>query len=103
MGQNSDRGNFDFQISAQSLIKENCHNSRTGDDIDMKLGPITKLGKRQKTPSKKIDDDVMSETFYVIVIFLVYGQLGAIRKPHCGRILYKTYIFIKGKLLSYKD
>ena len=24
------------------LIKENCHNSRAFDDIDMKLGPVTK-------------------------------------------------------------
>ena len=26
----------DFQISGQSLTKENCHNSRTNDGIDMK-------------------------------------------------------------------
>ena len=29
--------------SGQSLIKENGHNSRTSDDIDIKLGAITKL------------------------------------------------------------
>ena len=39
----------DFRISSQSLIKENCHNSRTSDDIDMKLGTVTKLDKRNKT------------------------------------------------------
>ena len=39
----------DFPISSQSLIKENCHNSRTSDDIDMKLGPVPKLDKRTKT------------------------------------------------------
>ena len=50
-----------FPISGQSLIKENCHNSRTSDDIDMKLRPVTKLDKRNKTTSKKFDDDVMSE------------------------------------------
>ena len=44
----------------QSLIKENCHNFRTSDDIDMKLGPVTKLDKGNKTTSKKIDVDVMS-------------------------------------------
>ena len=31
------RGISDFQISSQSLIKENCHNSRIRDDIDMNL------------------------------------------------------------------
>ena len=75
MRQNSDRGNFDFRISAQSFIKENCHNSRTGDDIDMKLGPITKFGKRNKTPSKKIDDDVMSETFTSLSFFWFMANL----------------------------
>ena len=29
-------------------------NPRTSDDIDMKLGPVTKLDKRYKTTSKKI-------------------------------------------------
>ena len=49
IGQNSDRGISDFGISGQSLITENCHNSRTSDDIVMKLGPVTKLYKRNKT------------------------------------------------------
>ena len=39
---------------AQSLMKENCHNSRTSEDIVMKLGPVTKLDKRSKTGSKKL-------------------------------------------------
>ena len=51
----------DLQISGQSLIKGNCHNSRTCNDIDMKLGPVTKLDKRNKTALKKIDDDVMQK------------------------------------------
>ena len=37
VGQNSDRGIFDFQITGQSLIKENYDSSRTRDDIDIKL------------------------------------------------------------------
>ena len=41
---NSDGGSSDFRISGHSLIKGNCHNSRTIDDIDMKLGPGTKHG-----------------------------------------------------------
>ena len=46
----------------------------------MKLGPVTKLGKRNKKTSKN-DDDFMSANCDVIVIFPIYGQFGAIRKP----------------------
>ena len=41
------------------LIKEN-YNSKTSDDIGMKLEPVTKHDKRNKTTSKKIDNDVIS-------------------------------------------
>ena len=51
IGQNSDSGISNFQISRQSLIKENDHNSRTSDDIDIKLGQVTKLNKRQDKQS----------------------------------------------------
>ena len=54
----------------------------------MKLGPVTKLDKRNTVRSKKID-----ESCDVIVIFPIYSQFGAIRKPDPGRINYKTYIF----------
>ena len=102
IGQNSDGGIPDFQISGQSLIKENCHNSRTSDDIDMKLEPVTKLDKR-KQGQKKFDYDVISENCDVIIIFLIYGQSGAIPKPDSRRIVCKTYVFIKSNLLSYKN
>ena len=52
IGQNSDGGITDFQISDQSFKKENCHNSRTSNDIDIKLGPVTKLDKRKTATSK---------------------------------------------------
>ena len=48
IGQNSDVSLSYFRISGQSLIKENCHNSRTSSNIDMKYGPITKRDKRNK-------------------------------------------------------
>ena len=99
--QNSDGGISDFRISGQSLIKENCHNSRTSDDIAMKLGLVTKLYKRNKV--KKIDADVMSTNCDVIVICPIYGQFEAIRKPNSARIVFKTYIFINSNLLSYKN
>ena len=69
----------------------------------MKLGSVTKLDKRNKTTSKKFDDDVMPANFDVIVIFPIYSQFGAIRKPDFGCIVCKTYILIKSDLLSYKN
>ena len=49
----------DSRISGQSIIKGNCHNTETSNDIDMKLGTVTKLDKGNKTTSTKFDDDVM--------------------------------------------
>ena len=57
--QNSDKDISDFQISGQLILKVNCHNSRTSDDINMKLGPVTKIDKRNKAVSKYLDDHVM--------------------------------------------
>ena len=45
-------GMSDFWISGQSFINENCHNSRTSYDIDMKLWPVTKLDKTNTLTSK---------------------------------------------------
>ena len=42
----------------------------------------------------------MSEDFDVIVIFLSFGQFGAIWKPDSGRIVSKTYIFINSNFLK---
>ena len=64
---------------------------------------LTKIDKRNKTTSKKIDDDVMLEKFDVTVIFLIYGQLGAIWKQESGQIIRKMYIFVKSNLLFYKS
>ena len=56
----------------------------------MKLGPVTKLDKRNKTTSKKIDNDVMSENCDVMAIFPIYGQSGAFQKLDYGGMVYKT-------------
>ena len=42
----------------------------------------------------------MSRNCNVIAIFLIYSQFGAIQKLDSGRIVCKTYIFIKSKILS---
>ena len=34
------------------LINKNCHNSTTSDDINIKLGPIPKLNKKNTMASK---------------------------------------------------
>ena len=68
----------------------------------MKLGPVTKLGKRNKT-SRKLDDDVMSRNCDAIAIFSIYGQFGATRKPDSGRRVCKSYVDINSNLLSYKN
>ena len=87
--QSSDEDISNFRISGQSLIKVNCHNCRTSDDVDMKFGPVTKLDKGNKSMPQKFESDVMSESCDVIVIFLIYGQYGAIWKPDSGRIACK--------------
>ena len=71
-------------------MKENCPNSRTSNDIGKKLGPATKLSKRKKTTSKKLEDEVISANCNVIVIFPIYGKFGAIWKPDSGCIVCKT-------------
>ena len=95
--QNSDGGISNVQISGQFLIIENCHNSETSDDIDMKLGPVSKLDNRNRMTTKNV------ASCDVVVIFPIYGQFGAVQKPDSGRIVCKSYFFISNNLLSYKN
>ena len=53
-GKSSDRVISNLQISGQSFINENYHNSRTSHDIDMKLETVTKLDKRNTATSKNL-------------------------------------------------
>ena len=68
----------------------------------MKLGPVTKLDKRNKTTSKKSDVDVMSENCEVIATFWIFCQFGAVRRPDSGHRLCKIYVFSYSNLLFYK-
>ena len=92
-----------YWISGQSLIKENCHNYRTSDDIDMKLGPVIKLDKKSRTTSKKFDVDVMLENCDVIVILQIFGQFGVVRRPDSVHRVCKGYVSSNSNLLSYKN
>ena len=87
--QNPDGGISDFRISGQFLIKENCHNSRTSDDIEMKLGLVNKLDKASKATLKKIDVNVMSENCDVIVIFWIFGQFEAVQTESLQKLCLK--------------
>ena len=98
IGQYSDGSISDFQISGQSFIKRNCHNSRISDDIDIKVGPVTELYKRNKTTSKTFDNDAMSENCDVIANFPIYHQFS-----NSGCIAYKNYIFFNSNFLSCKN
>ena len=101
IGPDPDGDISDFLISGHFLINENCHFSRKSYSIDMKLGPVPKIDKRNTATS--IDDDILSENCDVIIIYSIYGQFGAIRKPDFGNMVCKTYIFINSSILSHKN
>ena len=64
--------------------------------LTCKLGPVTKLDKRN---TATFDDDVMSTNYLnVIVIFPIYGQFGAIWKLDSKRMVCKTVIFINSNI-----
>ena len=65
----------------------------------MKLRPVTKIDKRNKTTSKKIDDDFMSENCDAIVIIRIFGQFGAVQRPDSGHKVCKSYFSINSNLL----
>ena len=69
----------------------------------MKLGPVTKLDKKNKTTSKKIDIDVMLKNCDVVVIFQIFGQFGAVRRPDSGCRVCKSFVFINSNLFFYKN
>ena len=54
----SDEGISVFLISGQSLGQKNSDNSRTSNDIDMKLGPVTKNDKGKTATFKKTDQNL---------------------------------------------
>ena len=68
----------------------------------MKLGPVTKLDKRNKKTSKTFDD-VMSENCDVIVTFWIFAQFRAVQRPDSRHRVCKSYVFSNSNLLSYKN
>ena len=97
---NSNGSISDIRISRQSLIKENCHNSRIS--IDMKLGLVSLLDKQNKTTSRLFDYGFIAAKCNAIVIFAINDRFGAIQKPDFERMVCKTYIVISSNLLPLK-
>ena len=59
---------------------ESYQNSTTSIDINVKLGPLSKLEQRNIVRSKMFDDDVMSQNYDTDVIFQIYCQFEARQK-----------------------
>ena len=69
-------------------MKRNYYNSRTSDNIDMKLEPLIKPEKWYKMTSTKFDDDFILANYEVIEIFLIYGLFEAIWKTYSGSMIH---------------
>ena len=70
----------------------------------MKLGPATKLYKKNKaTSKKKIDDSVMSKNCDIVVIFWIFGQFGAVWRPDSDHRVCRSCVFSNSNLWSYKN
>ena len=69
----------------------------------MKLTPVTKFDKSNMATSKKIGNDVMSVNCDITVIFPIYGQFGENQRLDSRHMVYRTYIFSRRNLLSYKN
>ena len=100
---NSDGSISNFRISGQSLIKENCHNSRTSYYIDMKLAAVARLDKKNKTKSKKVWRRRYFGKLWRHCHFWIFGQIGLARSSHSGHIVCKIYVFSNSNLSSLKN
>lgn len=69
----------------------NKSNSRNSNDIDIKLGSVTKFDKENTKTLNKF----LSKSYGVLGIFPIYGWFGENQNPNFGRIVYTSYIFIK--------
>ena len=93
-----------FQFSDfWSIFYKGKSNYRTGNDIGMKLGRVTKLKKNKHGNAKKFDDDKMFINCDIAVILSIHGQVGAIQKLDSGCTECKTYILKNSNLLFYKN
>ena len=80
--QNSERVVSISGFPVKSFINKNCPNSKTSNNIDMKLGPVTKLVKKIQQRQKSLTMTSCWQMMTSLSLFQVYGQFGVIRNPN---------------------
>ena len=102
-GQNSDGDISYLRISGQSLIS-GFHNSGASDDIDMKLGPVTKLDNRNKTTLKNLTLTSCRKILTSLSFFRFFANLeqsgGRIPDTESAKFMFSliaTFCFTKTK------
>ena len=72
--QNLERGISNFRISRQSFINENCHDSITSNDFEMKLGKRTKISRRNTPTSKNLQNADINKIKGVLVLKWMFSK-----------------------------
>ena len=88
-----------FRISrflVKSLTNRKCHNSRTSNDIDVKLGPVTKIDKRNTATSKYLTMNLCRQVMRPSSFFCFMINLEQYRT----RILETWYIIFTFSLIE---
>ena len=81
IAQSSDRGTYDFKIYGLPLKKEKSHNPRTADHVGITLGPLTKLGRRNKESSK-----MMMSFGKIMTLFLLFQYMANLEQSRSERL-----------------
>ena len=68
----------------------------------MKLGPVTKFDNRNKTTSKRVEDDVILKKLRSFSFFQFYGQSEVLWNLESIHTVCEAYVFTSSNLLSYK-
>ena len=93
-----------FPISSflvKFFINKSCRESTTSDDIDMKLGPVTKLDKRNTTTSKEFEVTSCRQIMTPASLFLIDGWFATLQNPDSEDMDYNSCIFINSNFLHY--
>ena len=103
IGENSDGGNSWFVVKfGVTLINKDCHNSRTSDDIDMKLRLLAKFDKRNTKMWKRLMMTSCQEIITSLGFFSIYDQFCAIQRLDSRYIVHYSSMFMNN-LLSKKN